>query len=117
MDASDTTGPTLDDVFRALADRRRRLALVALLESETPLTIDELAADIVAREREERSTDGSARETERARIELHHKQLPHLVDADLVRGGIDGQPIEPTARVDEIESLLPMASSENRSDD
>lgn len=106
MNANSATEPTLDDVFRALADRRRRIVLVALLGSETPLTIDELAAEIVAREREERPTDGSTCELERVRIDLYHKQLPHLADAGLVRGGSDGRPIEPTARVDEIESLL-----------
>ncbi|WP_306054651.1 DUF7344 domain-containing protein [Natronococcus wangiae] len=104
MDRERASGEPIDETFRALADRRRRIALACLLEAERALTVDELANEVAVRERETReAADG----IERMRIELYHKQIPLLANSNLVRYGADRNRVEPTDRVDEIEAFLP----------
>lgn len=108
MNREKTSRRQFDAVFRALADRQRRIVLACLLESKRALTIPELANEVIVREDETRETAPQADELERVRIELYHKQLPLLAESDLVRYGADRDRVEPTDRVDEIDSFLPV---------
>lgn len=108
MDREETPREQFDEVFRALADRQRRIVLACLLESERALTITELANEIIVREDETRETAPPADDLERVRIELYHKQLPLLAESGLVRYSADRDRVEPTDRVDEIDSFLPV---------
>lgn len=64
--------------YRLLADDCRRLVLTVLHERGRPMHIDDLAAAVVT------ATDGPDTDAEapldRARVTLHHKQLPMLAD-------------------------------------
>ncbi|MFB1063946.1 hypothetical protein [Natrinema sp. H-ect4] len=85
----DADWETLDAVFRALADERRRTVLSVLSDQSHPIGIETLARDVAAREAE--TTD---REVPRDRIDdieasLVHVHLPLLADATLI--GYDGE--------------------------
>lgn len=108
MKPEHTAETDIDDVFRALANRRRRLALVALLETETPLTTEDLVETVASRERERRPPERAGL----VAIDLTHVQIPHLVDAGLVRYATDRDRIVATDRAERIESLLGAIESE-----
>lgn len=75
----------LDGVFQALADERRRLALQCLHEHEEPMTLDELADQIAAREYGGPVTEIPADEVKRIYLSLYHVHVPKLEETWLVR--------------------------------
>ena len=82
MDASTGT-ISIDEALRLLADRRRRQILIHLQASgDEAVSVDELAAAIA--DRASASGDGHEDAVHRTAIELHHRHLPRLADADLV---------------------------------
>ncbi|QPV62148.1 hypothetical protein I7X12_15570 [Halosimplex litoreum] len=66
-----------DERYRIFADRRRRLTLAVLDERTTPIDLQELASQVVARGEGSEADDAGLTE---AAIELHHKHLP-MMDA------------------------------------
>ncbi len=76
---------SLDDrVVRLLTDEANRAVLEALDDAGSPLSIDELAAELVSQETfvvDELEYDECL---ERARISLYHARLPKLDEAGLV---------------------------------
>lgn len=83
--SSDTRPPDHQSVFAALADRRRRLAAVALHEQSRPLPAEDLARLLAARETGREP--GRVPEETHSRVaeSLHHVHLPKLVTAGVVR--------------------------------
>lgn len=73
---------TASERHRLLAADRRRLALVVLVERTAPVELDELAADVAAREAESIATDDET--IEHVAIELHHAHLPKLASAGVL---------------------------------
>jgi hypothetical protein len=108
MKPEHTAETDVDDVFRALANRRRRRVLIALLEAETPPTTEELVETVATREREERPSERAGL----VAIDLTHVQIPHLVDAGLARYATDRDVVVATDRAERIESLLAAIESE-----
>lgn len=71
------TGRRLDDIFGALSDARRRLVLQYFRTCPDDVATVTDLADYVAKQTE----DDDFRTV---RVALHHKDIPRLVDADLV---------------------------------
>lgn len=75
-----------DDVVADLlgADRRRH-ALEALSQQEAAMTVDDLAADVCARERETTPEAIEREERREVRDEFFQRHLPKLTATDVVR--------------------------------
>lgn len=83
-----------DQLLSVLAHRRRRLVLSLASRCETPITRDELATAMIAREREMGLENGSESEaTDRLATKLYHQHLPKLEDAGLVAYDHDDETI------------------------
>ncbi|WP_115863909.1 DUF7344 domain-containing protein [Halorussus litoreus] len=82
--------PTLDATLDLLSNRRRRYVLYYLRDEGRGVTVDELAEQIVAWERdagEEPTTSigqGDGTHRERVTADLHHCHLPRLTEAGAV---------------------------------
>lgn len=76
---------TIDEVFRLLADRRRRLLLLVLRRYDEPLTLPDAAEAVAERETGRSIVDLSPDRVAEVYISLYHDHLPRLVDAGLLR--------------------------------
>lgn len=84
---SDANSVRLDEVFRVLADRRRRYVLYYFEETdETVASLTELTDQLLTWENEWRDTDTvpDSQHRKKLRIELHHNHLPRLADTKLI---------------------------------
>jgi hypothetical protein len=81
-----------EERYSLLASARRRLALSLLEETTAPVTLEEFAASIVAREE---ASAGGGDTVERVAISLHHVHLPRLVDAGVLEYDSTRRLIEP----------------------
>ncbi|ELY53804.1 hypothetical protein C491_20886 [Natronococcus amylolyticus DSM 10524] len=85
-EAADETSATFD----LLANRRRRLVLRRLAESDAPVSVDDLVDHVVLAEdgSESRSVasvgDAVIGTRRRVRLSLHHVHLPKLAEANVV---------------------------------
>lgn len=78
---------SLDRIFGLLANQRRRYVLYALHEAETTdVTLDDIADQLVAWERQwdDRDDREKAAHRERICIALHQNHLPQLAEAGLI---------------------------------
>lgn len=99
--------PPPDDLFRALAnDKRRRLLTV--LDDEEPTSLDDLTDVLVGWET---TIDGPAGPDEWAqmKIELVHAHLPLLSDAGLVAHDTDADKVSLASLAQPVDSLLSFA--------
>lgn len=76
---------TVDAVFEALADERRRYALHCLKEHETPLALADLAEEVAVQENSSPITEVTAEDVKRTYMSLYHTHIPKLEDAGIVR--------------------------------
>jgi len=97
-------GSSTDDVFEALADRRRRRALVALIELDPPaeLDIDDVRSGAAADERSERTA-------------LRHAHLPKLDAMGFIDWDPDAGTIAPGPEMGTIRPVVELldASAED----
>lgn len=77
-------GRTLDDVYDALADERRRHAVAVLAETRPPVDGGTLARSVAAAEVDAAPDEVSDHRTERVHAKLYHVHLPKLDDVGLV---------------------------------
>lgn len=75
---------SLDVVFRALADHRRRCVCHYLDRADDPVPVDELAELLAASMSEKTRAVLTVDEIEKTRTELHRMHLPKLVETGLV---------------------------------
>ena len=75
------------ELYRALADERRRAILSVLPRSDTPLSESQLARFVAARENEDSPNSVTSVDCERIQVSLHHVHLPHLEAAGLIERG------------------------------
>lgn len=81
----ETDGPDWDDVLAALSRTRRRRTLSVLAEaSGESLTRGELTRRLLARVTDETSSTVPERKVQRVTVQMHHRHLPKLEDADLI---------------------------------
>ncbi|MFC4551174.1 MULTISPECIES: DUF7344 domain-containing protein [Halorussus] len=75
---------SLDVLFEALADSRRRHVLSILLDRPTPLDVETLARAVAAREAVATAADPPDDVVRRVQVSLHHVHLPKLADTGVV---------------------------------
>ncbi|SFG43630.1 hypothetical protein SAMN04488063_2040 [Halopelagius inordinatus] len=80
---------SVDTLFDALSDDRRRYVLTYLRESENAVRLDALAEAVVAWERG-RTVETRAPTPENVAISLHHRHLPKLERTGLTERTADG---------------------------
>ncbi|WP_123536803.1 DUF7344 domain-containing protein [Halosimplex salinum] len=73
---------TADERYDLLAADRRRLTLAALSELGAPADLEDVAAEVAARESDEDSPPTAV--VDRVAVSLHHVHLPRMADLDVV---------------------------------
>lgn len=74
-----------DAVPEVISDERCRRTLAVLRETDQPLALADLAGDLVREERGDDAGEPDYEAIRRCRLMLHHKEVPKLVEAGLVR--------------------------------
>lgn len=95
---------SIDEIFRALADVERRVAIEYLTRTDRPVSKDELVHHVAV------FTTGTdtVRGTERERVEVqfHHHHLPKLTKAGLVVYDGEEETVHPTERADRVSEWI-----------
>lgn len=94
----------VDDAFRVLADRRRRLVVTSLLVSVGGVPVDELVEDVMVHA--DILADDPADARTRLATELYHVHLPKLADAGFVEWDRERELVTPTAHLSALEPLV-----------
>jgi len=89
----DADSASLDRLFRALADARRRTVLDVLSHQLSPIHTETLARELGAREQDVPESEVPADTVDEILVNLVHVHLPHLVDAGLITYDTDGQTV------------------------
>lgn len=84
MDPRLVSTASLDSLFAALAQPRRRQVLAVTGERDGPTAVDELARSIARTEHERRPEEPPAASVASVATTLHHVHLPRLADAGLL---------------------------------
>lgn len=90
---SDADSASLDRLFRALADTRRRTVLDVLSHQLSPIHTETLARELGARERDIPESEVPTDTVDEILVDLTHVHLPHLVDAGLIAYDTDEQTV------------------------
>jgi hypothetical protein len=98
-------GPTEQELFDILSNRRRRYAVYVLVGGETT-TIGSLAEQIAAWENDCGIPDVTPAERKRVYTALQQSHLPKLERAELIRFDEDDGRIHPTAAIDDMDIYL-----------
>jgi DNA-binding transcriptional ArsR family regulator len=80
----DSESESLDAIFRALSDHRRRCVCHYLAQANGRMPVDELAELLAASTTEKSRAVLTSSEIEKARAELHRMHLPKLTEAGVV---------------------------------
>ena len=104
---------SVDRIFDALADRRRRELLSHLRDRDGSSTVTE-AAEALARENAEGSKDYPGEEIERVRTALYHAHVPKLEDLRLVAYDRERELIELTEYECYLVPYLKQAAKDER---
>lgn len=75
---------SLDTLFDALANRRRRDVLRCLSERDVPIALADLAEDVAALEEETERTNISATDVKNVYTALYHTDIPKLDELGLI---------------------------------
>ncbi|WP_436927816.1 DUF7344 domain-containing protein [Halosimplex amylolyticum] len=101
---------SLDALFRAITDGRRRAVLDVLSHQFGPIRLETLAREIGAYGRDVNESDVATEDVERVLGRLHHVDLPRLSDAGVVTYDADEQTVaydgHPQLRVPWMHSVL-----------
>lgn len=109
----DTPPVPPDTLFRLLADSRRRHVLYYLQDHHAG-TLDELAAELAAREAGPADGRPPASLRRDVTVALHHSVVPELSDGPLVR--VDGERVAATDQFPRVEPYLDFARAVERGD-
>lgn len=93
--ATGTDPATVDALFDALADERRRVILEYVLDQSEPVGLDELAERLHGPGSAPPSTPGLS-ERNRLRCRLYHAHLPRLDDAGIVEFDRERNTVRPS---------------------
>ena len=92
-DAATEDSPVRDRVFTILTNRRRRYVLHSLKTSKTPMALADLTDELVRRETD-RSPTAVQETRKQVYVQLYHRHLPKLADADLISFDTDRKLID-----------------------
>ena len=96
---------SIDRIFRALADGGRRAAVAYLVDSERPVSRDELVQHVAVETGDRRVVGGCPRE--QLAVRFHHHHLPQLEAAGLVDYDRERAVVRGTDLADRVEEWLP----------
>lgn len=107
VEPAESDGQSIDVILDLLGSQRRRDVLACLTDTNDPIALADLAADVGARESERALSEIPDGELQTISTSLYHTHLPKLADAgvieyddsDLIRAA------EPSDRIDRIRSL------------
>jgi DNA-binding transcriptional ArsR family regulator len=110
IDPDSDAGDSVDRLFWALADARRRTVLDVLSHQLSPIHTETLARELGARERDISESEVAADRVDGILAALTHVHLPHLADAGLIEYDPDEQTVayegHPQLRVPWMHSVL-----------
>jgi len=99
-------------VFAALGHPRRRYLLYTLVNGDSESTLGELAANIVAWERQKPTAAVTDDERQRVEAALYHAHVPKLVDLGVVEYDADAGVVAATSNADQVRAVLDGAGAE-----
>ncbi|MFP8958825.1 hypothetical protein ACLI4Y_19145 (plasmid) [Natrialbaceae archaeon A-CW3] len=99
-----------DSVFTLLSHHRRRTVLDSLLAQDRAVTLRDLRNEIVEREQGTEITELDKEQAKQTMVSLHHVHIPKLVEADIVTYDQDRKIVEPTEKLEQMESFLSCVS-------
>lgn len=105
---------SVDDIFDALADRRRRRLLRCLLDHDGALNLQAAAGELACADRDAPARDLSDDEIERVYASLHHVHVPRLEDAGLLAHDRECELIESTPWTCYAVPYLTLAAKDER---
>ena len=108
----DVGGDRQDELFDVLSNRRRRLMLRSLETAEKPVSVGELAMELVAWESGQPVLDRSGDEREAIEISLVHNHLPKMAEAGFVKYDDAQQGVTLAGRTDELQIHLQTRTSD-----
>lgn len=94
---------SLDRVFKALANKRRRQVLSVLMQESTPIDARTLARQVAVQEASDTENGAAEESITQVHVSLHHHHLPKLSDMDLIAYDVEEQTVEGTT--DTINSI------------
>lgn len=103
-------GLSHDSVFTLLSHHRRRTVLNLLLVQDRALTLRDLRNEIVEREHDTKITELDDEEVKQTLVSLYHVHIPKLAEADIVTYDQDRKIVEPTEKLEQMESFLSCVS-------
>ena len=95
-----------DCAFDLLGDATRRRTLSVLRGADGAMALDDLAAAVVADDRDVTPAEVSRNRCERVAASLHHSHLPKLDDAGVVAYDPAGNRVEETPAGDDLDPFL-----------
>jgi len=112
MSESDTELSSLDTVFDILSNPRRRFVLHYLEQREEPVGLNELAAEIAARENDVPVDELTSQQRKRAYVSLYQTHVPKLEEVGVVTYDSESGEVALTDRADEIGEHLERSDSD-----
>lgn len=103
-DADD--GLSLDTVYHLLQNQRRRQIIRYLVETDGPVTRDEIVGWITKLEADPEGEYISSQARQRVYVALHQTHLPKLDRADILEYGPDRGTVAPRAALEELYGIL-----------
>lgn len=107
----ENTGMADERRFEALADGNRRRVLAALCESETRLSLTELAIELNDGQSDAAARGPDRSAVDRLRIELYHQHLPKLADGGFVDFDVDRRTVRLAPEFDEVEGTAELLAA------
>lgn len=112
MSESDTELSSLDTVFDILSNPRRRFVLHYLEQREEPVGLNELAAEIAAKENDVPVDELTSQQRKRAYVSLYQTHVPKLEEVGVVTYDSESGDVALTDRADEIGRHLERSDSD-----
>lgn len=81
----DDESKSLDALFDVLSNQRRRIALHCLKKHGTPLTLADLAEEVVVMEQDAPLTEIPVRDVRATYMSLYHRHVPKMRDAGVLQ--------------------------------
>lgn len=100
---------SLNRIFDLLSKERRRYALYYLERQDGPVSVDELAEQVIEWETDPAAVSLPEERFERVEIELHHNHLPKASEAEYVEYDPESEEVEITGTPPEFNAIISVA--------
>lgn len=106
MSEADQQLSSLDTVFDLLSNPRRRFVLHYLKEHDEPVELNDLAAEIAAKENDVPTDELTSQQRKRAYVSLYQTHVPKLEEVGVIEYDSDTGEIALTEQADKIDRHL-----------